>query len=52
MEINDLRKPILDFQKFEQDREWMHKDHVEISGNIMKINELRKANPANQRVTY
>jgi len=51
MEINDLHKAMLNFQELEQNRQWTPQEPREISRNIMKINDLRKAFPANQRVT-
>jgi hypothetical protein len=51
MEINYLHKQFLNFGELEQNRQWPQAP-LEISANIMKINDLRKANPANQQITH
>jgi hypothetical protein len=49
-EINNLHKAMLDFQEPQQHRQWTPQEPREISRNIMKINDLQQAYPANQRL--
>jgi len=51
VEINDLRKLFLNFRELEQSREHTSQAPREISRKIMKINDLQKAYPANQRLS-
>jgi len=52
MEINDLHKLFRNFQELDQNRERTPQEPREKSRKIMKINDLRKTVPENQRVTH
>jgi hypothetical protein len=48
LEINDLHMAILNFQELDRHLEWT--PPLQQSAKIMKINDLHKAGPGNQRL--
>jgi hypothetical protein len=51
VEINDLHKLFLNFQELDHNRERTPQEPREKSSKIVKINDLRKADAGNQRLT-